>query len=68
MDDWFPRSSSCKGREWYQGNDNEDSRFNTMHIGTIRRILYERGLDIDGSRETLVASLKAVLEQVKPNW
>jgi hypothetical protein len=38
-----------------------------MRIGTIRRILYERGLDIDGSRETLVASLKAVLEQVKPN-
>ena len=31
---------------------------NTMRISDLRRKLYEKGLDVDGSRETMIATLK----------
>ena len=44
-------------RETKNGTDN-DNRYSTMRISELRKELYEKGLDIDGSRETLIAALK----------
>lgn len=30
----------------------------TMRISELRRMVHERGLDVDGSREMLIAALK----------
>jgi len=38
--------------------DEESSKYNTMRVGTLRQMLDEKGLDVDGSRETLIATLK----------
>jgi len=45
-------------RETKNGTDNNDNRYSTMRISELRKELYEKGLDIDGSRETLIAALK----------
>jgi len=31
-------------------------KFNSMRINELRRKIHEKGLDIDGSRETLIAT------------
>ena len=33
--------------------EDESSKYNTMRVGTLRQMLDEKGLDVDGSRETL---------------
>lgn len=45
-------------RETKDGADNNDNRYSIMRISELRKELYEKGLDIDGSRETLIAALK----------
>ena len=35
-----------------------DSKFNSMRICELRRESYEKGLNVDGSREMLIAALK----------
>ena len=35
-----------------------ENEFNVMRISELRRIAHERGLDVDGSREMLIAALK----------
>jgi len=35
-----------------------ENEYNTMCISELRRIAHERGLDVDGSREMLIAALK----------
>lgn len=42
-------------RETGAANSN---RYSTMRISDLRKKLYKKGLDIDGSRETLIATLK----------
>jgi hypothetical protein len=37
---------------------NGENIFNTMRISELRRMVHERGLDVDGSREMLIAALK----------
>jgi len=42
-------------------NDNEDKesiKYNEMRVGTLRKMLDEKGLDVDGSRESMIALLK----------
>ena len=42
-------------------NDNEDKesiRYNEMRVGTLRKMLNEKGLDVDGSRESMIALLR----------
>jgi len=49
-------------RHW--GEDTEDDgekesiKYNTMRVGTLRKMLDEKGLDVDGSRESMIALLK----------
>ena len=38
--------------------EDESRKYNTMRVGTLRQMLDERGLDVDGSREILIATLK----------
>lgn len=32
--------------------------YNTMRVNTLRKLLHEKGLDVDGSREMMVARLE----------
>ena len=45
-------------REKEAENESDDDSFNTMRVGTLRRKLYEKGLDVDGSREAMISLLK----------
>jgi hypothetical protein len=40
------------------GSSVDPSNFNTMRVGTLRRMLHEKGLDVDGSREAMISLLK----------
>jgi predicted amino acid-binding ACT domain protein len=44
------------------GDSNNNSRFSSMRISELRRESHEMGLNVDGSREMLIAALKAVQE------
>ena len=47
------------------GPDGDDNaRFNAMRISELRQKAQERGLEVDGSREMLIAALKATLQQL----
>jgi len=43
-----------------RGQETEDGStdYNTMRVGTLRKMLDEKGLDVDGSREAMIALLK----------
>ena len=51
----FSAVSRGKKKIGASGNNNE---LNTMRISELRRKLYEKGLDVDVSRETMIATLK----------
>jgi len=38
--------------------DDDITDYNTMRVGTLRKMLDEKGLDVDGSRESMIALLK----------
>jgi len=38
--------------------DDETIKYNKMRVGTLRKLLDEKGLDVDGSREAMIALLK----------
>ena len=40
------------------GNDDSNQKYRTMRVSALRRILHDRGLGVDGSREVLVAALE----------
>jgi hypothetical protein len=44
------------------GDGDNKSRFNSMRISELRRESHKKGLNVDGSREMLIAALKAVQE------
>jgi len=41
-----------------QSGDSNSTDYNTMRVGTLRKMLDEKGLDVDGSRESMIALLK----------
>ena len=45
-----------------RGEQNESNgdkiNYNKMRVGTLRKMLDEKGLDVDGSRESMIALLK----------
>jgi predicted amino acid-binding ACT domain protein len=50
-----------RGMKKFGGRDGDgggDSRFNSMRICELRRESHEKGLNVDGSREMLIAALK----------
>jgi len=40
------------------GDDGDNKDYNTMRVGTLRKMLDEKGLEVDGSRESMIALLK----------
>jgi len=42
--------------------DGGESQYNAMRISELRKRSYEKGLNVDGSREMLIAALEAVQE------
>ena len=53
----------ARGEDSEYDSDAEDGEgesidYNKMRVGTLRKILDEKGLDVDGSRETMIALLK----------
>ena len=40
------------------GEEDESIKYNQMRVGTLRKMLDEKGLDVDGSREAMIALLK----------
>jgi hypothetical protein len=44
------------------GDGDDESHFNYMRISELRRESHKKGLNVDGSREMLIAALKAVQE------
>ena len=39
-------------------DDGDHQKYRTMRVSALRRILYDRGLGVDGSREVLIAALE----------
>ena len=52
-------TAMARGEE-QTGDDAEDEsiKYNKMRVGTLRKLLDEKGLDVDGSRESMIALLK----------
>ena len=40
------------------GDEGDSNDYNYMRVGTLRKMLDEKGLDVDGSRESMIALLK----------
>jgi hypothetical protein len=43
---------------------NVDNQYDSLRISELRKMAHEKGLNVDGSREMLIAALKAVQEAV----
>ena len=41
-----------------QTSSNDGKNYDTLRVNALRRMLYDKGLDIDGSREAMIALLK----------
>ena len=41
-----------------QSGDRDSTDYNKMRVGKLRKMLDEKGLDVDGSREAMIALLK----------
>ena len=49
----------ARGEEQTEDDGEEDDiKYNKMRVGTLRKMLDEKGLDVDGSRESMIALLK----------
>ena len=44
-------------------SDTAADNYNTMRVATLRKMLNEKGLDVDGSRESMIALLKENTDQ-----
>jgi len=54
-------TAMARGEEQTEGGGEEDEeriKYNKMRVGTLRKKLDEKGLDVDGSREAMIALLK----------
>jgi hypothetical protein len=51
-----------RGERNIDGRDGDESQYYSMRIVNYARGLYEKGLNVDGSREMLIAALEAVQE------
>jgi len=52
-------SAMARGEQPVGGGDKDESaKYVKMRVGTLRKMLDEKGLDVDGSRESMIALLK----------
>ena len=51
--------TTAMAREKKESNTSSDAtNFSTARVGTLRRMLHEKGLEMDGSREAMIALLE----------
>jgi len=50
-------TAMARGEE-QTGEEDESNKYVKMRVGTLRKMLDEKGLDVDGSRESMIALLK----------
>ena len=48
----------ARGEQIGGEGEEDDIKYNKMRVGTLRKMLAEKGLDVDGSREAMIALLK----------
>jgi hypothetical protein len=60
--DVFAAVSRGKKKSVIDGGGSGESRLYSMRISELRREAHEKGLNVDGSREMLIAAIKAVQE------
>ena len=46
------------GKKEVKAGSTDASDFSALRVNALRKMLYEKGLDIDGSRETMIALLE----------
>jgi len=51
-----------RGERNIDGSDGDESQYNALRISELRKRSYDKGLNVDGSREMLIAALEAVHE------
>ena len=51
-------TAMSRGEPKKDGDNSSDINYNKMRVGTLRKMLNEKGLDVDGSREAMIALLK----------
>jgi len=56
--DVFAAVARGKKNDESDGDGSGESRFYSMRISELRREAHEKGLNVDGSREMLIAALK----------
>jgi hypothetical protein len=58
--------ATARGERVVDGSvrDGDESQYSTMRISELRKRAHEKGLNVDGSREMLIAALKSVQEAV----
>ena len=55
--------TTARGERNVGGSDvNVDNQYDSLRISELRKRAHEKGLNVDGSREMLIAALKAVQE------
>ena len=53
----------ARGKKNINDCNNGSINYNKMRVGTLRKMLHEKGLDVDGSREAMIALLKENAEE-----
>ena len=54
----------ARGEQSGDDNSNNDTiDYNKMRVGALRKMLDDKGLDVDGSREAMIALLKENSEE-----
>ena len=51
-------AAMARGEEQTGEEEDESAKYVKMRVGTLRKMLDEKGLDVDGSRESMIALLK----------
>ena len=56
-------TAMSRGEPKKDGDNSSDINYNKMRVGTLRKMLHEKGLGVDGSREAMIALLKENSEE-----
>ena len=56
-------TAMARGEPEDDGNNNGTIDYNKMRVSTLRKMLNDKGLDVDGSREAMISALQASGEE-----
>jgi len=58
-----PVSAVPAGSSKSSSSDTAANNYNNMRVATLRKMLDEKGLEVDGSRESMIALLKENIDK-----